>query len=102
MGNSAVVRIDERTDRPVARLRIAGLPVAAAAGTRGLWLLASHRLIRIDASTNRIDGETRVPSPTTSVAVGAGSVWLGTAERVPRVLRVDPRTLELHAFARLL
>jgi hypothetical protein len=104
-GDGIVVRVDERTDRPLARLRVRGIPTAAAAGPRALWLLVSRPhawLVRIAAGSNRIDGERRLPEPSTSVAVGAGGVWIGTAERIPRVIRVAPTTLELHSFAELI
>ena len=104
-GDGIVVRVDARTNRPLARLRVPGIPVAAAAGSRALWLLVQRRhgwLVRVNTTTDRVDGQARVPTPTTSIAVGAGGLWLGTAERIPRVMRVDPRTLQLRLFARLL
>ena len=104
-GDGTVVRVDERTNRPVARLRVAGIPVAAAAGRRALWLLVLRDqpwLVRVNTMSERVDAQRRVPSASRSVAVGAGDVWLATAERIPRVIRVDPKTLELHVFAELL
>ena len=103
-GDGTVVRVDERTNRATARLRVAGIPVAAAVGRRALWLLLLRHqgwLVRVSTRTDRVDAEMRVPSPSTSIAVGAGGVWLATAERIPRVIRVDPKTLELRVFARL-
>jgi hypothetical protein len=104
-GDGTVVRADERTNRLTARLHVAGIPAAAAAGPRALWLLVLRRkewLVRIDAGTNRIGAQRPVPMESTSIAVGAGGVWLGTAERIPRIIRVDPKSLELRLFARLL
>ena len=103
-GDGVVVRVDERTDRPLARFHVPGIPVAAAAGGRALWLLVERRqewLVRVDARTNRVTAQRRVPKTTTSISVGDGGVWLGTAERLPRVVRVDPRTLALHELAEL-
>ena len=106
-GDGKVVRVDERTDRPVARLRVAGIPVAAAAGRRALWLVVLRRLdqtwlVRVSTVTNRVQARRRIPGLTTSIAVGAGGLWLGTVDRIPRVIRVDPKTLELRMVAELL
>jgi hypothetical protein len=103
-GDGVVVRVDERTSRPLATLHVAGIPVAAAAGREALWLLVVRRrewLVRVDAGTNRVTAQRRVPKTTTSISVGAGGVWLGTAGRLPRVMGVDPRTLALHQLAEL-
>jgi hypothetical protein len=104
-GDGTVVRVDERTNLPTARLRVAGFPVAAAVGRRALWLLVVRDqpwLVRVNTRTARVDAQRRVPSPSTSIAVGADRVWLATAERIPRVIRVDPKTLGLHVLAELL
>ena len=52
--------------------------------------------------TNRVQARRRIPGLTTSIAVGAGGLWLGTVDRIPRVIRVDPKTLELRMVAELL
>jgi hypothetical protein len=108
---SVLVRIDERTNRAVARIRLPGTPAALAVGDEAVWTIllrprGRSRLARVSTRTNRITGRARIPTEAASIAVGAGGVWLGlsgtSSGASPRVLRVDPRTLRLRLLARLL
>jgi hypothetical protein len=106
-GGATVVRVDERTHKALARIRLPALPGAAAVGDGTIWALVSDRfnrtwLVRVNTGTNRVTGERRIPASATSVTVGAGGVWLGLTGTFNRVLRVNPRTLKLHLLARLL
>lgn len=107
----SLVRIDEVTNKEVARIRLPAVPTAVAVGQGVVWAILyrppeQYTLVRVNASTNRVTARTRIPTASSSVAVGAGGVWLGlsgtSSGAAPRVLRVDPRTLELRLLARLL
>jgi hypothetical protein len=104
-GGATLLRVDERTGKPLARIRLPALPIATAVGPGTLWAIVSGRLktawlVRVSTSLKRITSQTSIPLASTSVAVGAGGVWLGVTS--PRVLRVAPRTLKLHLLAQLL
>lgn len=105
-----LVRIDEVTNKAVARIRLPAVPTAVAVGNGVVWAILleppnQHWLVRVNGDTNRVTARTRIPTAS-SVAVGAGGVWLGlsgtSSGAPPRVLRVDPRRLELRLHARLL
>jgi hypothetical protein len=102
-----LLRVDERTTRTRARVRLPGTPTALAAGRGAVWAILfrppdRYRLARVDARTGRVTAGARIPAAATSLTLGAGGVWLGVSGRAPRVLRVDPRTLRLQLLARLL
>jgi len=106
-GGATVVRVNERTNKPIARIHLPHLPTAVAVGNGTMWGMLLDRpnrawLVRVNTRTNRVTGQTRIPFAATSVAVGAGAVWLGLTGTFPQVLRGNPRTLKLHLLARLL
>lgn len=99
-----VVRIDERSRRVLARIRLPGTPFTLAVGDGALWagvfrLPNASRLVKVDVRDNAVISSASVPFASASVAVGAGGVWLGLARAAPRVLRVNPKTLRLHLLA---
>jgi hypothetical protein len=101
-----VVRIDKRTRRMRARIGIGDSLVDIAVGERGVWVLRlgsgrTGMLVRVDPETNRITGRARLASSPGTLAVGAGAVWIGTLFPIPRLLRVDPRTMSARTFAPL-
>lgn len=107
----SLVRIDELTNKPVARIRLPAVPTAVAAGDGSVWAILlqppnQYWLVRVNGNTNRVADRVRIPTASSSVAVWLGGVWLGlsgtSSGAAPRVLRVDPRTLKLRPFARLL
>jgi hypothetical protein len=98
--NDAVLRVDPRTRRVVARIPV-GTDVNIGAGAGSVWAVprrpavAPARLIRIDPRTNRVVARTPIPSPGARYPLGGAAVVAG-----PRVwvvgamglLAVDPRT----------
>ena len=101
-----LARVSERTNELSTRIRLRGVPVSIAVGDAAVWAIllrppGSELLIRLNPQTNKVTGQVRIPREATSVAVGAGGVWLGLIGRSPRVLRVEPKTLNLRLFARL-
>lgn len=105
-GGQTVLRIDERSEKAVARLRLPNTPDALAVGTDSVWALAIQPpnrswLIKADLHLHRVIARAHVPFESTSVAVGAGQVWLGVTNSIPEVFRVDPRSLRLRLFARI-
>jgi hypothetical protein len=107
--SNTLVRVDERTNRPLARIGMRGLPLAVAAGDGAVWALLLERskqhdrmwLARVGTMTNTVDANIRVSTSASSVGVGAGGVWVGVSGFSPRVLRVNVRTLAVRLLARL-
>jgi streptogramin lyase len=75
----SAVRIDPRTNRVVASIRVSGVPVEGATDPRGvLWIPCkqSNTIVRIDPSTNRVVG-VLAAGPGAYVAHRAfGSMWV--------------------------
>ena len=86
-------RIDPRTARTVAAIRLPFAPAGIAVGQGAVWVTAEldDLVARIDPRTNRIVQTIRVGREPTGVAVGTGSVWVAnTLDRT--VSRIDPAT----------
>jgi YVTN family beta-propeller protein len=73
----ALVRLDPRTDRVVARI-IVHSPAGAAAGGGSVWVSNADdgTLTRIDARTNRVVTRVRVGVTPASVALAGGFAWV--------------------------
>jgi hypothetical protein len=100
-----LVRVDGRTGRVLARIRLGGDPFSIAVGPRNAWVLVFEqrrvRLVRVDASANRVTARRVLPGSPGTVSVAAGGVWVGALGPTPRLLRLDPLTLRLRASTRL-
>ncbi|MBD0329276.1 MAG: hypothetical protein ICV64_04150 [Thermoleophilia bacterium] len=105
-GGRRVYRIDPRTDRVVARIRIGrvlayvsarwvalggGRALAVGSRVRGVASTDEQVLARIDPRTNRVLGVTPLPRGRLAVAFGRGSLWVGRSAS-GRLQRIDPRT----------
>lgn len=84
-------RIDVRTRRVAARVRV-GLSNAVASDGTGVWIAAATRaaVLRVDPRTNRVVRTIPIGGIPRALAVGAGSIWATTAGS-NRVWRIDPR-----------
>ena len=93
----AVVRVDARSGRVVARMRTpaVGDDGHIAVGVGGVWvttgLEGGGTVYRIDPSTDRVVATIRVGGVAIGVTVGAGRVWVTRPSQGPGdVVRIDP------------
>lgn len=106
-----VYRIDQATNRVVARIRIGppgrrfvagrlllggGNLLGVGSWTRGGVLTEENGLVRIDPDRNRVEGITPLPSGPLAAAFGRGSLWVGRAGG-SSLERIEPRTGEVVA-----
>jgi hypothetical protein len=91
-GRDAVLRVNPRTNRVLARIASGGRwPIATA---DGIWIEENGALDRIDPARNRV--VVRIPLPSSgSVAYGFGSFWVTTGDG--SLLRVDPAAKQVVA-----
>lgn len=98
----AVRRVDPKTARVVATIRVGGEPRGIVSAFGAVWVADSRggRIVRIDPEQNRVVGTVSVARPGGSgplaLAAGAGSVWVGVP-RAQAVVRIDPRRLRVLA-----
>jgi DNA-binding beta-propeller fold protein YncE/ABC-type branched-subunit amino acid transport system substrate-binding protein len=95
-------RLDPRTRRVVASLKLPFIPGGVAAGEGAIWVssLLDDEIIRIDPATSRIVARIAVPRGVVGLAAGAGAVWV--ASSVDRTLsRIDPETNRIRAQVKL-
>lgn len=96
----AVVRVDARRNRVVARIRVNEILPESGIGVdeSGAWVLtaASGELSRIDPQTNKVTATHRVADGSTVVTTGFGSVWVANSN-TNAVQRVDPASGEILA-----
>ena len=86
--DQTIARIDPKTGRVVARVRVVADRVAA--GDAGVWALAGSSVIPIDPRTNRPGRAIKLTTPApTAIAVGGGKVWV-TAQQEGVVWKIDP------------
>jgi branched-chain amino acid transport system substrate-binding protein len=88
-----VWRLDPKTHRVVARIRLPFIPKAIAAGSGAVWVtsLLGDAVSRIDPRTNRIVATIPVGRGPLAIAAGNGAVWVTSA--IDETLwRIDPRT----------
>jgi DNA-binding beta-propeller fold protein YncE len=85
-----VWRLDPRTRRVIARLRVGRLPSAMAMEGDSVWLVnaGDDTIARIDAQTNRVQTH-EVTSEPGGLVAAAGSIWL-THPRDGTVRRIEP------------
>lgn len=105
-GPNAVHRIDPRTDKVVATIRLPGEPCAGlAAGFGALWVPLCgipHGLAKVDMASNRL--VTVLPiapaGPEGGIATSEDSVWMVTTAK-GSLARIDPRTGKRRQTVRL-
>jgi DNA-binding beta-propeller fold protein YncE len=91
-GDGTLSRIQERTGRPQATVRIGGAPSALAVTTEALLVLDSERarVLRLDVRTGKVTDAVEVGGFPSGIAVGdEASLWTVDARRgiVTRVSR---------------
>jgi outer membrane protein assembly factor BamB len=98
--DAAVLRVDPRTRRVVARIPV-GTDVNLGAGAGAVWAVprrpsrARARLIRIDPRTNRVVARIPLPSPGARYPLGGAAVVAGTRVWVvgaQNLVALDPAT----------
>ncbi len=96
-----IVRVDPRTNEPVARIRTGGTIVALERGLGALWAIdiSGGRLLRIDPTTNLIEREIPVDSLPSGLAIGHGLVWVAS-QLESTVAGIDPTSGEVLKLAR--
>ena len=89
---SRVIRLDPRTGKVRASLRLPSFVTAVAAGYRSLWALSGSTLVRIRPATATVTARITLPtSAPYNVWIGGGSVWV-VDDSAGRLLRVSPAT----------
>ncbi len=89
-------RIDPRTGRLAASIRLPSAPKDVAVGAGGVWVSSQldDTLMRIDPATNSVSATVPVGRGASGVGVGLGSVWVANTVD-GTVSRIDPRTVEV-------
>jgi YVTN family beta-propeller protein len=103
-GLNAVQRIDPRTNKVIAEIKVNAPCAAMAAGYGSLWV-ASHKdkaIVRIDAKKDEVTSKIPVMIADTeaSIAAGEAGVWLVT-DRKGVLSRIDPETNRVVADIRV-
>ena len=103
--DGTVARLDERTARPVARVRIPVPVTAISAGEDAAWVTSSldGTLWRVSGGSAPSLGTSDLAPGITDVAVGAGGVWIvnplaGTLTQVDPDTVTATRTIELEGI----
>jgi streptogramin lyase len=93
---NSVWRLDARTGKVLATIKLGFIPAAIAVSETGAWIAdpLSDSVVRIDPSTDRVAETFRVGRNPEHLAVGAGSVWTGNT-RDGNVSRIDPKTFDV-------
>ncbi len=89
-------RLDRRSGRILATIKLPFIPRTVAAGEGGVWVTAplDDRVLRIDPDTNAITTTITTGHGTSGVAAGAGSVWV-TNTIDGTVSRIDPGSAQV-------
>jgi YVTN family beta-propeller protein len=89
-------RLDRRSGRILATIKLPFIPRTVAAGEGGVWVTAplDDRVLQIDPETNAIKATIHTGRGTSGVAAGAGWVWV-TSTIDGTVSRIDPGTAEV-------
>ena len=88
---SRIVRLNPRTERPVATIPVGNSPSSIVIGAGAVWVGDSGdgTVSRIDPRTNKVVATIAVGQSVSAIAVGAGGVWV-TVPLEDRVKRIDP------------
>jgi DNA-binding beta-propeller fold protein YncE len=93
---TSVWRLDARTGKVLATIKLGFTPGDLAVDETGVWIADPFRdsVVRIDPGTGRVAGTIRVGRSPDHVAAGAGSVWTANT-RDGTVSRIDPKTFDV-------
>jgi outer membrane protein assembly factor BamB len=103
----ALYRLDPRTGRVQARIRIASAAATLAIGGGRVWMIVfrethageRYELLAIDPAHKRVLASERLQGPVGGMAFGDGALWIGQPSAYVGLLRVDPATLKEKSFA---
>jgi YVTN family beta-propeller protein len=92
VGGQTLWRVNPRTGRLVATIRLDFAPADVAAGAGGVWLADGRAgtVVRVDPGSNRVTARIRTGRGPRSVAVGSDQVWVANRGD-GTVARIDPR-----------
>jgi len=93
-------RIDPRTNRLAATIKVGSRPSSVAVGEGAVWVTSrdDHTVSRIDPKTDRLSMTSAAGADPTHVAAGEGAVWVSNGND-GTLIRLDPRTLKIaHTF----
>jgi YVTN family beta-propeller protein len=93
---NGVSRLDARTGKVLATIKLDFSPADIAVGETGVWLTnpSSDSVVRIDPGTDKVAETFSVGRTPEHLAVGAGSVWTAST-RDATVSRIDPKTFDV-------
>jgi YVTN family beta-propeller protein len=93
---NSVWRLDTRTGKVLATIKLGFSPAAIAVSETGVWITdpLSDSVVRIDPNTDHVAETFRVGRTPEHLAVGAGSVWTANT-RDGTVSRIDPKTFDM-------
>jgi hypothetical protein len=105
---TGVYRINAVSGRVDAKIRIHGAAAELTLGGGFAWMISlrttktgeSYELFKINTHATRVVRHVRLPSPISSISFGNGALWMGRATPTVSVIRIDPRTLHRHLFAK--
>jgi len=93
---NGVWRLDARTGKVLATIKLGFSPADIAVGESGVWIAnpLGDSVVRIDPGTDQVAETFRVGRTPEHLAVGAGSVWTANT-RDGTVSRIDPKTFDV-------
>jgi serine/threonine protein kinase len=93
---NSVWRLDTRTGKVLATIKLGFSPADIAVGETGVWITnpLSDSVVRVNPSTDQVAETFRVGRTPEHLAVGAGSVWTANT-RDGTVSRIDPKTFDV-------
>lgn len=96
--DQALLRIDPRSGRVVARISLSFVPFDIAATDNAVWITGYYddELVRIDPSSNQVVARLTVPDGASGIAVTDQAVWVASSI-AGWVSRIDPATNQLVA-----
>ncbi|HEX6404605.1 MAG TPA: hypothetical protein VF003_15805 [Pseudonocardiaceae bacterium] len=96
--DQAVLRVDPKTQRILARIPVGIVPFDMAATDTSLWVTAywADQLVRIDAKTNQVVARFTVPDGAGGLTVSDQAVWV-TGTVAGTLTHIDPSTNQVVA-----
>ena len=96
--DQAVLRMDPKTERIVAQIKVGIVPFDMAATDHAVWVTGYgvDQLVRIDPKTNRVVARFTIPDGAGGIAASEQAVWL-TSTVTGKLTRIDPATNQVVA-----